>query len=52
MKKGDLILTYTTFVRCRLEYCVPVWNPSFTEDDRVEIERVQKSALKILMAEL
>ena len=47
----DLIEIYTTFIRGSLEYCVPVWNASLTEDDKDEIERIQKTALKIIVGD-
>ena len=48
IKSADLIEIYTTFIRSRLEYCVAVWNPSLTEDDKKDIERIQKTAIKII----
>ena len=46
IKSVDLIEIYTSFIRSRLEYCVPVWNASLTEDDKVDIERIQKTAIR------
>ena len=47
----DLIEIYTLFIRSRLEYCVPAWNASLTETDKEEIERIQKTMLKIVHGE-
>ena len=47
-KEKDLIEIYQLQIRSRLEYSVPAWNSSLTEDDKSEIERVQKTALKII----
>ena len=51
IKLTDLIEIFTTFIRSRLEYCVPVWNASLTEDDKKDIERIQKTALQIITGE-
>ena len=34
-----------------VEYCCVVWHSSITEDECTEIERVQKTALRIIMGE-
>ena len=47
----DLIEIYTIFIRSGVEYCVPVWNASLTGEDKGDIERIQKTALKILLGE-
>ena len=51
LSKTDLIEIYEMFIRSRLEYCVPAWNSSLTESDKEEIERVQKTMLKIIHGE-
>ena len=51
IKSADLIEIYTSFIRSRLEYCVPVWNATLTEDDKKDIERIQKTAIKIITGE-
>ena len=48
VKEKDLLETYIVQIRGRLEYSVPAWNSSLTEEDKSEIERVQKTALKII----
>lgn len=47
LAKNDLIEIYILFIRSRLEYCVPVWNSSLTQND-IELERIQKTMLKIV----
>ena len=42
---------YKIQIRSKLEYCVPAWNSSLTEDDKTEIEIMQKTALKIIYGE-
>ena len=46
---SDLLDVYTKQVRPLLEYAVPVWHPNLTETDSDCIERVQKSALKLIL---
>ena len=45
----DLLDIYIKQVRSILEYAVPVWHPSITGEQRLEIERVQKSAFHIIL---
>ena len=47
----DLIDTYMKKVRSVLEMAVPVWHPALTKTDSAQIERVQKAALRIILAE-
>ena len=47
----DLIDVYIKQVRSLLEFAVVVWHPSLRGEDRVRIERVQKSALCIILGE-
>ena len=47
----DLIKIYRTQIRCVLELAVPVWQSSLSQADKIKIERVQKSALHIMMGE-
>ena len=39
---------YKTFVRSRLEYAATLWHSSLTVANRNDIERIQKSAMKII----
>ena len=47
----DLIEIYKIQIRSKLEYSVPAWNSSLTNEDINEIERVQKTAMKIIFGE-
>ena len=48
----QLVDTYVKQVRCILEMACPVWHPALTQADSKAIERVQKSALYIILGEL
>ena len=45
----DLIDVYIKQVRSILEFGVPVWNSAITQEETLDIERVQKSFLHIAM---
>ena len=45
----ELVDTYVKQVRSILEMACPVWHPSLTKADCKELERVQKSALAIIL---
>ena len=45
----DLKDVYIKQIRCILEYAAPVWHSSVTLEERTQIERVQKSALRIIL---
>ena len=40
---------YYLFVRSQLEQSAVVWNSSLTEENKTDLERVQKSALRLIM---
>ena len=40
---------YSLFVRSQLQQSAVVWHSSLTEENKADLERVQKSALKIIM---
>ena len=44
-KPIDLIDVYYKQIRSLLEYAVPVWHPALTGEERLKIERVQKSVI-------
>ena len=46
-----LVDVYIKQVRSLLEFAAVVWHPSLRNDDRLRIERVQKSALCIILGE-
>ena len=47
----ELLDTYTLKVRSMLEMAVPVWQPALTKGEATLIERVQKSALRIILGQ-
>ena len=47
----DLRNIYFLFVRSQLEQSAVVWHSSLTEENRADLERVQGSAIKIIMGE-
>lgn len=47
----DLIDIYIKQIRSILEYAVSVWHPSLTGEDRLDIERIQKSTFHIILGD-
>ena len=47
----DLMDVYTKQIRSLVEFAAPVWHSNLTGEDRLKIERVQKSALSIILGE-
>ena len=47
--REHLIQIYKTFIRCNLEFSSNVWHSSLTKENRQDLERVQKAALKVIM---
>ena len=47
----DLVNIYILFVRSLLEQSAVVWGSSLTKDNIEDLERIQKSALKVIMGE-
>ena len=47
----DLKTIYYLFVRSQLEQSSVVWHSSLTEENKTDLERVQKSAVKIIMGD-
>ena len=45
----DLKIIYVLFVRSILEQSAVVWHSSLTEDNRHDLERVQKSGIKVMI---
>ena len=45
----DLLDLYIKQIRCLLELAAPAWNGSLTRSEIVDIERVQKCALRIIL---
>ena len=50
-KRCDLVDMYAKHVRCILELAAPAWQGAITKAERLELERVQKSALHIILGE-
>jgi hypothetical protein len=50
-KKNDLKQIYMTFVRPVVEQSATVWHSSLTEENTTDIERIQKSALRIILGQ-
>ena len=50
-RRSDLLEVYVKQIRCHAEYAVPVWNASLTGLNAAKIERIQKSALYIILGE-
>ena len=47
----DLVNIYVLFIRSRLEYSAVVWHSSITQGETIELERVQKVALRLILKE-
>ena len=48
---SDLVNIYILYIRSVLEQSAVVWNSSITKGEQLEIERVQKCALRIIRKE-
>ena len=48
---SDLLDVYEKQIRCVLEFATAVWTPGLTKDEVNQIERVQKAAFSIILAE-
>ena len=47
----DLKIIYILFVRSLLEQSATVWHSSLTQENRDDLERVQRSAIKVILQE-
>jgi len=47
----DLVEIYTKLIRSILELAVPAWQGAITQQEKINIERVQKSAAHIILGE-
>ena len=45
----DLLAVYVVQVRCILEHAVPVWQGSLSLEEKIDPERLQRSAIKIIL---
>ena len=50
-RKEDLLHIYKTFIRSRLENSCVVWHSSLSKENELDLERVQKSAVKVILKE-
>ena len=50
-QQDDLIDLYIKQIRSVLELAVPAWHGAITQEERVDIERIQKSAAHIILGE-
>ena len=46
---NDMVLIYSIYIRSTLEYACTVWHSGLTEEEITDIERVQKTSLKIIL---
>ena len=47
----DLVDVFSLFIRFPLEYCCVVWHSTLTQEQSYDIERVQRTALKVILGE-
>ena len=47
----DLKVIYKTFIRSKLEQSASVWHSSLSKNNVNDLERVQKSALRVILKE-
>ena len=47
----EMLNIYILYIRSMVEYCCVVWHSSITEEECTSIERVQKTALKLILRE-
>ena len=50
-KKEDMKIIYFSYIRSILEQSCEVWHSSLTEENAEDLERIQKNALKIILAD-
>lgn len=51
VQRNDLLEVYILFIRSLLEYCCVLYHSSLTQEDAQNLERVQKTALKVILGE-
>ena len=49
--RDELINIYVLYIRSVVEFSSTVWSSSLTEEDSIDIERIQKIALRIIFKE-
>ena len=45
----EMLDIYILFIQCMVEYCCVVWHSSITKEESMHIERVQKTAFRIIL---
>ena len=48
---GDLLTVYSHHIHCLVEFGVAAWNSRLNKEQVKQLERIQKSALAIILAE-
>ena len=51
VKEDDLLDIYKLFIRSLLEYCSVVFHSSLTQENIQDLERVQKTSLKVILGD-
>ena len=46
---SDLVTIFVLYIRSLLEYCAVLWHSTITEEEKNDLERVQKCATKIIL---
>ena len=49
--KSDLVTIYIQYIRSLLDQSCQIWHSSLTQEDSESLERVQKTALKVILKE-
>ena len=47
----DLLIIYKSFIRSKLDQSAAVWHSSLSKNSENDLERVQRSALKVILGE-
>ena len=47
--RNDLLTIYMGYIRPVLDYCVPVFNGNITQEQILNLERIQKRVLRIIL---
>ena len=47
----DMVLTYFLYIRSILEQSFVIWHSTISEEDNIDLERVQKNALRNILKE-
>ena len=51
-REEDLLEVYIKQIRCLLELAVPAWQGSLSQAEKIDLERVQKTACHIILGDL